>query len=196
VAGEVSVSKPKLGIDLDGCVYPFSIACRMVLNLHRGYSLPVVECEYWNHIENEIDPADWKWVWGAGMRLIYDAAPAYPGAIEALRELEQHVRLVIITARPLDVADLTLRWIADQRIHPYAVLHPRPKSKAVTAPDCIAYVEDRPENVLELADETDGTVLVPRKPWNTSVHNLGRDDVVVFDEWREVTAWVQTAVAT
>lgn len=177
------------GCDLDGCVYAFDEAARSLLRVH-GLDVPAEPSAYWSHLKDQVPHEAWEWMWGPGRRKLFGGGHAHPGAVETLRQLESRVRIIFITHRPIDCADVTLRWLADQRLHPYGVMHVAGENKGEAAPRCDFYVEDRDIVANEIHETTGSPVLLPRRPWNTSAW----DDVgiIPFDEWTEVAQWVET----
>lgn len=190
-------AKPKIGVDIDGVLYPFDLAARTLLRL-RGVDVNVADdAQYWNHTAEIVGREAWEWIWGPGRRQVFEAAPPYPGAIKAMRRLENDVRIVYVTHRPLDVAHITLRWLAYHKLNPHAVIHASGENKSQYAEGCIAFIEDRAENAREIADATDAEVWVPCRTWNTDVGTMTdvtRPNLRTFTDWKEVTEWVSQRV--
>lgn len=190
--------KLKIGVDIDGVLYPFDLAARSLLHL-RGVDVRVADdAEYWNHTAALVGKDAWEWIWGPGRRQVFESAPPYPGSIKAMRQLEQLVRIVYVTHRPLDVAHVTLRWLAYHKLNPHAVIHASGEKKSQYATDCIAFIEDRADNAREIADATDAQVWVPCRTWNSDVgtvpEDVARQNLRTFTDWKEVTEWVRQRI--
>src|ERR1051326_5981234 len=108
--------KPKLGVDLDGVVYSWCHAARSALHI-RGIDIEVRECNWWNELKDQISDEDWRWLWGEGSRDMFGSMHSYPGAVPALRRIENDFRIAYVTHRPQRVADLTLTRLAQDKLH-------------------------------------------------------------------------------
>jgi uncharacterized HAD superfamily protein len=182
--------KPLLGVDLDGCLYDFDSAARAVLRLH-GCKVDAHVSTYWDSLKDEVGPVAWRWMWENehARRDIFRSGPPYQDGIKGVRQLEQIVDIAIITHRPLDVADITLSWLGERKLHPRAVHHAAGMDKSTVA-ECIAYVEDRGDNAVEIAAAMGGPVFVPRRAWNEGLEEV--EGLRYFERWGEVTKWVRS----
>ena len=191
-------TRPKFGVDLDGVVFAYDIGACIALKL-RGVDIEVRESYHWNDIQERVSEEDWRWLWNEGSRSCFEHAPAYPGIATQLRSIQDIVDLVIITHRPKGVIDITLRKLADMRLRPVAVHHVQGLDKADVEPDCIGYVDDKVENVLDLASRHEVPVFMPRKPWNRALHDPSDSgysitmDIRPYDNFEEVTQWLTTS---
>ena len=187
-------TKPKVLIDIDGCIYPFSTAARYLLHLH-GVDVPVRQCAYWGELEDAVGKEHMDWLWGEGRRELFDSSQPYPGSIRALHIIEQHARLKLVTHRPLDIAHVTMGWLARYKINPYELIHASGEPKSVYAKGCIMAMDDNSENAREIADGTGLPVWVPNRAWNEDIGDQLDDnharDIRKFDGWAEVSDWVQ-----
>lgn len=184
--------KPKLGVDLDGCVYSFDYGCRSQLKL-RGNDIDVRESNHWNEMAEEVSKSEWEWVWNEGCQAVFETAPEYPGMVSMLKRVQSRVDLIIITHRPLRVANVTLRRLGEAGLTPAAVIHCAGSDKSAIASDCIAYIEDRPENVLDLATVLQVPVFMPRRPYNEEYHapHFGPlDNIHPYDDPKEIESWL------
>jgi hypothetical protein len=190
--------RPKLGVDLDGVVFAFDIGACVALKMFRDVDIDVRESSHWNDIQERCSTSDWRWLWNEGTRVAFDLAPAYPNVGTHLRTIQEMMDLVIITHRPRSVIDITLRKLAELRLRPIAVHHVQGYDKAHVAPDCIAYIDDKVENVLNLADECRVPVFMPKKPWNELLHVAdvrGSRDIRPYDDFKEIVQWVVQTIS-
>ena len=187
------VQKPLLGCDIDGVLYDFDSAARAILRQY-GHNIPAVESAHWNGLEDEVGFDAWARMWShsASRRELFRGGPAYISGVKTCRRLQQIVDLVIITHRPLDVADITMRWLANQKITPRALHFAGGRDKGAVEQRCIGYVEDRADNAREIAETTGCPVFVPRRPWNVGLDDDGL--ITYFDDWRVVEKWAKETV--
>jgi uncharacterized HAD superfamily protein len=186
------VPKPLLGCDIDGVIYPFTVAARTLLRM-RGNDVVVSEDadKYWNHLPDVVPAEEWRWLWNSGRKQVFDMAQPYPGSITALKQIEQLCRIKYVTHRPADCARITMDWMARQHLNPYSLMHTPGEPKSPHAVDCIAFIEDRVDNAVEIAENTDAQVFVPRRSWND-----GRvpQHIIMFDDWEVVVSWVRRQI--
>lgn len=187
----------RIGVDLDGTVYRWDATARYLLRAHRGYPKdgPLgSESDSWHHIEENVAPEDWAWLWSEGVALgLFRHGGIYPGAIDALRSMGEYADLVVITKRPATAKADTEDFLAFHRV-PVAELHvlsdyDAPKSTVL--PWCDLYVDDAPQIVGDLAANTPGKVALMDRPWNRSVRyaeELWSRRVVRVRSWSEASA--------
>lgn len=193
--------RPKFGLDLDGVVFAFDIGACLALKFGRGVDIDVRESTCWNDIKERCSPQDWKWLWDSGVRRAFEYAPIYPGVPTQLRQIQESVDLIVITHRPRKVIDITLRKLADIGLRPVAVHHVQGQDKSHIADDCIGYVDDKVENVIDLATTHDVPVFTPRKGWNrllwdpTPLDEPVGMDIRPYDNFEEITQWVRQLTA-
>ena len=192
-------SSPIVGVDIDGCLYPFDVAARTLLALD-GVDVPQGDvAEKWNHLASQVTAEEWESIWAKHRREVMDSAPPYPGSIKALHRMEQIARLVLLTHRPRDVAHATMRWLAKYGINPSMLIHASGESKAsyVREMHMLAFIDDRSETVREVIEETDTVVWMPRRGWNEDVQTVGQTrSLRFFDDWSDVADWVEIKCST
>lgn len=162
----------RFGIDIDGVCYQWSKTARYMLREVLPDS-PYTkdgplgqESTSWNYIQENVAPAHWKWLWSEGIRLgLYRHGHLCPGAVEGIRWLAEFGDVVIITHRPKAAVDDTLAWLAYQRF-PLAGIHILTNEEPKSAIKCDVYLDDKPDNCDDLADNTIGRVFLMSQPWN------------------------------
>ncbi len=174
----------RLGIDLDGVVADFSGGWIDCYNRDFGTDLKAADIEVWNAPAEMTHFGDmdgfWEWArdCGGGSSLFRVLRP-YPGALEALNELNRlgH-HLVIVTTKPDFAVSDTYAWLAEQGIPATEVHIVWDKTRVA----CDVYVEDGPHNLEALAARR-GDALIIRyvRPWNRPVAG-----VVDARDWDEV----------
>lgn len=183
------MSRPILGIDLDGVVFDWANSAVRTL---RQYDYPAPspdEWQGWNYLQENVSPEAWQWLWRHGLRNMFGNGQAYPGATTALHYLESKAHVAFLTQRPRKIADVTLDWLARHGLRPFAVVHLDGCKAHVF--DCVAYVEDRPKNLWDLVD-TGAKVFAPVRPWNQEVHSDPR--IHSYEHWGEITSWAREAL--
>lgn len=169
----------RAGIDLDGCVYRWSDTARFLLNWNFGLALG--ESTSWDYLQQNTTPDQWRWLWREGVEQhgLFRHGNCYPGAFEALTDLARDHELVFITARPPNARADTLDWLAYHRL-PAREVHiiGASERKSEATRRCDWYVDDRPENVVDL-DRTGARTFLFDRPWNQGAPH------------RRVTTWAQ-----
>ncbi|MBM4707883.1 hypothetical protein GS982_01595 [Rhodococcus hoagii] len=160
----------RIGVDLDGVIYPFEDAIKRYLR--DEYGVPESEMPY---------PTSWHFYteWGLSAnwfdRLCNEAAdahelfavlPPYGPAGDPLRSLRDAGHTIhIVTARaygkPGVAEDATVKWLDRWRI-PYDTLT-FARDKTVIPTDW--FIDDKPSN-YEALDRTETTAVIMDRPWN------------------------------
>lgn len=167
----------RIGLDIDGVMYQWDKTARYMLrevlpNSPYGGINSVLhnESEGWNWIQQQVAPEHWKWLWKEGVELgLFRYGHLYPGTIQAVRKLkERGHEVVLITHRPKSAVGDTLAWLGLMDF-PISGLHlltnQEPKSQVM--PQCDAYLDDKPENVVDLAENTRARLIALRvQEWN------------------------------
>lgn len=188
--------KPTVGIDIDGVLYQWEPTARKILSERVGE--PVSVSQNWDSIKEQVSDTDWKWLWASrgARRRVFSEGPAHDGAVEGVKELENHFYVALVTSRPRDVADLTMQWLAEREIKPHLLVHvPSGMKKWEVAPRCAMYVEDNVDNCEGLTKNLGVTVWCPRRPWNKTYHLRTEGLVKPFSDWKEVTEWASQNLA-
>ena len=171
----------RVGIDIDGTVYPWTKAINQALKNTFGVE-GLVEHKTWNYLEEHITPDQWRWCWSdeavipafGRMDLIYEYAAKVVN--EICRKHEVH----FVTHRnPKLLAGVTGKWLSHyfdgyKGVH---VLNNGVDKTEVMKWDW--FIDDKSETVRAFR-EKGIPILVPARPWNVDV---GYDR---FDSWLEV----------
>ena len=92
----------------------------------------------------------------------------YTGAIEAIRDLATFAEVSVITHRPKKAVTDTLAWLAFQAL-PLSGVHllTNEEPKSSVRPGFDAYLDDRPENVIDLCENSGARMVgLMVRPWN------------------------------
>lgn len=161
----------RIGIDIDGVMYQWDRTARYMLrNVLPGspYGFLVEESKSWNEIQHRVAPEDWGWLWNEGVKLgLFRYGHMYPGTVQAIRKLATMGEIVLITHRPTAAVKDTLAWLAYNDF-PISELHllTAGENKASVKPECDIYLDDKPENCIDLADGTKARIYLMARPWN------------------------------
>lgn len=192
-------TRPRVGIDLDGCVYDFERTARYMLRAQFHYRKdgPMGSpSTHWDYIEEHVQPEEWQWLWNEGVKNgLFKHGHLFTGAIEGLKGLSYFGDLVVITHRPAKAVQDTLEWLAYNRF-PLREVHILTEQQPKSSVPCDIYIDDGPHVLRELKANAyingiKSTVVRMERPWNSqsggnSVSSW--DDAVQFvqediEEW-------------
>jgi 5'(3')-deoxyribonucleotidase len=176
----------RLGIDLDGVVANFTQGWMGFYNQQFGTELAVEDSQRWHDLVHLTHFADidefWRWSSDLDGRSVFWHLEPFPGAIDALRSLDEASHeIIIVTTKPDFAVDDTHEWIETHSI-PASEIHIL-EDKWLVA--CDVYLDDGPHVLPGLVEHRpDSTVCRYVRPWNQPVP--GALDVRDFDEFRDV----------
>ena len=176
----------RLGIDLDGVVADFTTGWMRFYNRDFGADLGVEHSQQWGDVVNLTHFADigefWDWTSDLDGRSVFWHLEPFPGALEALRSLDDAGHdIVIVTTKPAFAETDTHEWIEKHEI-PAAEVHILEDKWLVP---CDVYLDDGPHILPALVEHRpQSTVCRYVRPWNRPVP--GAVDVETFDEFRDV----------
>lgn len=194
------MSRLRLGVDLDGCVYDWQGCYRFIARECLGVEMPPVE-EFWTSVGAErsyLTEPQRKWMWEGGIeRGLFRYGNLVKGAAEALQKLSEVFDLVVVSHRPNPLEfDLspqarrtaildTLSWLSYLRL-PFSEIHMLRHDQPKSSVRCDLYIDDSPSVVAELS-RTFGaagpSILLLDRPWNRSSFEPG---VTRVYDWRQV----------
>jgi uncharacterized HAD superfamily protein len=100
----------RIGLDLDGVVCDWHRSVLTLFN-ERGYNFdPSFESPYWDWIKDNVRKEDWDWLWNEGVKVSYEKASPYPGAVSFVHKLRKKGNIVVLTARPEGCWRVTIDW--------------------------------------------------------------------------------------
>lgn len=165
----------RIGIDIDGVLFPFDDVARDVLHRFGGVSRE--PSNRWSALKDEVSGKAWRWLWTPGGQAIVfsQAKRCYPDAVQVVRELltntYHEVHFVThrdpaitgtYTAQFLEYHFRGLRWAGLHMLGQQATMTKRHLAR------WDVFVDDKPETVFEFLAHTDTQVFAPRRPWNES----------------------------
>jgi len=174
----------RLGIDLDGVVANFTKGWIDFYNRDFDAELEPELVDTWDGLTRithfEDMDAFWRWSSDLDGRSLFWHLETFPGAVEALRRLDEegHEIVILTTKPPFAVAD-THEWIAALGF-PTKEIHILEDKWRI---DCDVYLDDGPHVLPGLvAHRPDRVVCRYVRPWNAPL--AGAVDVANFDEFR------------
>lgn len=176
----------RLGIDLDGVVANFTKGWMHFYNREFGTELAVEDSRNWGDLVDLTHFADidefWNWSSDLDGRSVFWHLEPFPGAVEALREMEGAGHdIVVVTTKPAFAVEDTHEWIVTHDI-PAKEVH---ILEAKWLVPCDVYLDDGPRILPRLVEHRpEATVCRYVRPWNRPL--AGAVDVRDFDEFREV----------
>lgn len=171
----------KIGVDIDGVCYNWSKTARYMLreilpDSPYGKDGPLGrESTHWDYISENVEPEHWKWLWNEGVKLgLFRHGHLYPGTIKYIRLLSELGEIIAITHRPRQAVNDTLSWLEFQRL-PLSGVHilTDQQPKSTVTPHCDFYIDDKPENCIELLNTTRGKVCLMDREWNQHFDEYG-----------------------
>jgi len=162
------MSRPRIGIDLDGCVYNWGDTVRYMIKKYHNIDLE--ESTHWNYVEENVPPEVWKWLWSEGVDLgLFRYGSLIKGSVEGLRELSVLGDLEVVTHRPRGALQDTLRFIANLP-DVFAGVHFLTSQEPKSVVGCDVYLDD----ALHVIDE---------------VFNAGKQAVIFDQPWNQQNDW-------
>lgn len=171
---------------MDGVVADFTKGWMRSYNEQFGTDLRVEDSTHWGDLVNlthfKTMGEFWEWSSDLGGHSVFWHLEPFPGALEALHDLDRAGHdIVIITSKPGFAHKDTYDWLERHRV-PTAEVHIL-DAKWLVAAD--VYLDDGPHILPDLrAQRPEATVCRYVRPWNDPIP--GVIDVVDFAEFREV----------
>lgn len=180
----------RIGLDIDGVMYRWDKTARYMLRdvlPNSPYKNALrQESTRWDWIKDQIAPEHWDWLWNEGVKLgLFRYGHLYPGTIQAVRKLAEQHEVVLITHRPQSAVTDTLAWLGLLNL-PLSGLHllTQGEPKSLVHPQCEVYLDDKPDNIEDLAMRTNGLAVLMRRPWNWMYSpNWNSAKAAVTDGW-------------
>lgn len=168
----------RIALDLDGVCYHWEKTGRYLLRTQRGCSHLIYPSTDWDYIKRMVDAEDWDWLWSEGVELgLFRYGHVITGAIEGVRELKARGHeVLVVTHRPSSAVQDTLDWLSYVRFEP-AEVHILSDGRPKSSVPADIYIDDRPENIVEVLASTEADALLFDQPWN-------QDKYVQYDSHR------------
>lgn len=171
----------RIGIDVDGCLYPWSRAVNEAVASRFDLD-GLVDHTHWDYLREQLTDEQWHWVWSdnAVLPVFGRFDLIYPHAREVVNDLCKRHDVHFVTHRnPATTAAVTAQWIGHYfRGYKGIIVCDGSVSKATLAA-WDAFIDDKPKTVHELR-ESGVPTLIPKRPWNEEFRGSR------FASWLEV----------
>lgn len=188
----------RVGIDIDGVLYPWDEAARDALQWKFRIERPGPSL-YWTWLKDNITRDQWDWLWTEeGQNEAFSQTyRAYPGAaamVNAILKAGHEVHFV--THRdPRRTAIQTALFLSFHfHAHPWAGVHVvqnRTKKHSLQGWD--VFIDDKPETVREMLAWTNAQVFTPARPWNVELGGAAHPRLIRYDDPSAVADWIEAA---
>jgi 5'(3')-deoxyribonucleotidase len=165
----------RIGIDLDGCAYEWERTARYMLREilpNSPYKETLRgESQGWNWIQERVLPGHWAWLWKQGVELgLFRHGHVSTGAIQGIRELATLGDVIVVTHRPKQAVVDTLAWLAYQQL-PLTGVHllTAEENKGLVRPGFDVFLDDKPQNIIDVRDNSTAFTYIMRRPWNEGI---------------------------
>lgn len=191
--------RPRIGVDLDGCLYEWDKTARYMLRNIRKVSSAYhnrlkKESIHWDYIQSNCSKQDWDWLWKEGVELgLFRYGHLVTGAIEALRELSEVADLVVITHRPKSVTQDTLDWLSFNKL-PFSEVHMLSNKENKNSVACDFYIDDSLAVMNQLvhgrtAFDREYKIILMDRAWNSGA--MLREADLRATSWPQIVKYVK-----
>jgi 5'(3')-deoxyribonucleotidase len=170
----------RIGLDVDGCLYPWTKAVNQAL-LEKFGIKDLIDHPSWDYLHDTINSEQWRWIWSE------EAAPyvflrldlIYEGAANVVNSLCHNHEVHFVTHRnPRILTAITGAWLSEY-FRNYCGVHVLDNSIAkTTIYNWDLFIDDKPQTISEF-NEADIRIEFPTRPWNSEL--LGG-----FNSWEEL----------
>ena len=194
----MSIYKPAIGIDIDGVIGDSDKVFRKYIKKYLGINLRREDVKdfYYEKVlgipENEMKNF-WKRIDEEKRWLEIEILP---GAKTALKYLKEKYQIIIITARPKNIRNLTEEWISKNQIYYdrlYFIEEHKGESKlsAILANsiNLKCFIEDRIDFALDFIKEGIKVILFDY-PWNRIEKNIDSELLIRVKGWQEALSYL------
>ncbi|MEQ8851489.1 hypothetical protein [Gimesia sp.] len=117
---------------------------------------------------------------------------AIPGAVQAVKDLMCHFKIVIVTSRSSESDNWTKKWLDKHGIPFDAYVNMREGNKHNTDIDYEILIDDYLGNIEKYLTKSDGIAILFSQPWNHERSHLNKyieaGRLYVFTEWEDIVA--------
>lgn len=193
------MSRLLIGVDIDGVLFPWCDVANETVMAKFGVPDPGPHVT-WTHLRDVLLPAQWRWLWTAeGQDAVFSQVDrTYPEAVAAINVLLKAGHLVhFVTHRDPRRTAITTACFLERhfRAHPWAGVHVVQNNVAKrTLARWDAFVDDKPETVLDMVGNSTAQVFAPVRPWNeAALHPVGLSGfgarLTHYDDPTAIVAW-------
>jgi uncharacterized HAD superfamily protein len=174
-------TRKNLGVDIDNVISLTDPAIRKTVRDVFGVDLTQDQIVYYDYSRCGISLEQREKALEIFRDVTCSELETVPGAVEALRLLEDEYRIVLVTSRHPDIVEKTRDWLRLKDIpHDELIFN---DSKHLTGHDFDYFIEDNAEMALSLAESGTLTLLFDY-PWNRSIAE--HPNIVRVQGWEEI----------
>lgn len=186
----------RLGIDIDGTVTsPSSLLPHINRRFGKEFRLDDITDYSLTASFPMLDPKEFSAWFKEAEPEIYRTSPAHDYAGEILNKWNRLHELYYISARGLEVRDVTFSWFREHDIpyHHIELTGSHRKIEAAKKHGVEVFFEDKHDNAVDIHEEVGIPVLLFDAPYNRLPAPPG---VVRVRDWREADDWIQKEFGT
>lgn len=169
----VKTVKMNIAVDIDGVIADADTQFRKQMNRIFERNFPRSRVKTFKYEASfDFNDKEFKLLYGLFLnKRIWQEVLPVRGAIESLKFLSKKSKIIIATARPLEVKDVTLEWLKRYKV-PYNEIHFTLTEKHLLSENLKYrfhyFIEDHPDYALKIAD-SGINVLLFSYPWNKKI---------------------------
>ncbi|MET3574757.1 hypothetical protein ACFFIY_10930 [Bhargavaea ullalensis] len=182
----------RLGIDIDGTVTrPDALLPHINRKFNSSFILDDITAYSLTESFPMLDPEEFAAWFKEAEPEIYRTSPAHEHVREILRSWNKIHELFYISARGLEVEDVTFGWFEEHQIpyHHIELTGSHRKIEAARRLGVDVFFEDKHDNAVDIHEEVGIPVLLFDAPYNRMAVP---DGVIRVHDWREADDWIKS----
>lgn len=191
MSGMKNQEKPRFGIDIDGTV---TAPDTLIPHINKKYNTTivlddVVEYDFLSAFPYPVDRNEFARWFKENEAFMYSVSDLAKDAQKILRDWHKKYELYYISARDLDVYDITKNWFHQHNV-PYdhiELIGSHDKLSAAKKHQVEVFFEDKHDNAVILAEELKIPVILFDTPYNRKPIP---SNVVRVNNWVEANQWI------
>lgn len=186
-----AVNKPRFGIDIDGTV---TCPATLIPHINKEYKVnitldDVIEYDFLSAFPYPVDREQFNHWFKKNEPFMYEASELASHAKSILTDWQNRYELYYISARGMNVMDVTKNWFMHQGI-PYdhiECIGSHDKIASAKKHGVHAFFEDKHDNAVMIAEELNIPVILFNTPYNQLPVPK---NVVRVNDWLEANHWI------
>ncbi len=191
--------RPNISIDIDGVIGDSDKIFRKYLNKEFGFNLKRKDITRFMYEDIlNIPKSKIKKFWkNFTEKKLWMEIPLLPGVKTSIDYLKEKYNIIILTARPKEISDITIEWLKKNEIFYNELLCIDENNKESKLSkifqqniDLRFHIEDRVEYALEFV-KSEIKVILFDYPWNRKIKKKYNGDYLIrVKNWRETLSYV------
>jgi uncharacterized protein len=180
----------RFGIDIDGTV---TCPTSLVPYINKEFNLELTLNDITKYELTEvldITPETFANWFNKAEPEIYSQSPLAKGAKDVLDQWKEHYELYFISARPVDLLDITKKWFTTKELlyHHIELIGSHYKVATAKKHNVDIFFEDKHDNAVSIHEELNIPVILFNTPYNQDPVPKG---VIRVNDWFEAQSWVK-----